>query len=99
MFDAKNGKKVFDRIYERVLETDDPARWYEDNYVVWECWKYAGLNAIAALVDSSRINDEDETDLMAYIIECNPDNVADAFDDGFHYLLGNMMQNEYEMGE
>lgn len=99
MFDATNGKKVFDRIYKEVLEGNDPSLWYEGGYVTWECWKYAALNALASLVDGNRINGEDETDLIAYVCECNPDGIETVFDDGCTYLLGNMMENEYEIGE
>ena len=99
MFDATNGKKVFELLYEKVIEHNDPQLWYEDGYCIWKCWEYAAQNAMAPLVDGNCISDEDETDLMAYIVERNPDNVSGAFDDGFWYLLGEMMENEYEMGE
>lgn len=98
MFDATNGKKVFELLYERVIERNDPQLWY-DGYFTDECWEYAADNVLAYLVDGNHINGKDKTDLMAYIIECNPDNIDDAFNDGFGYLLGCMMQNEYEMGE
>lgn len=99
MFDARNGKKVFNNLYKTVLDKNDPELWYEDGYCIWECWKFASGNALGYLWDGNRLNDEGETDLMAYIIECNPDDVATLFDDGFGFLLGQMMQNEYEMGE
>lgn len=95
MFDAKNGKKVFDRLYEEVLKANDTGLWYESGYSTWECWDYAASNALERWVSTN----DDMTDLMAYVVECNPDDVCTVFFDGFHYLLGNMMQNEYEMGE
>lgn len=95
MFDAKNGKKIFDHLYEEVLKTNDPELWYESGYSTWECWDYAASNALEQW-DSTN---DGITDLMAYVVECNPDDVCTVFVDGFHYLLGNMMQNEYEMGE
>lgn len=99
MFDATNGKKVFELLYEKVIEHNDPQLWYEDGYCIWECWEYAADNVLAYLVDVNHVSRKDETDLIAYICECNPDNVDSAFGDGFGYLLGQMMQNEYEMGE
>lgn len=95
MFDAKNGKKIFDHLYEEVLKANDHELWYEGGYVTWECWDYAASNALEQW-DSTN---DGITDLMAYIIECNPDDVGTIFNDGFGYLLGQMMQNEYEMGE
>lgn len=99
MFDATNGKKVFELLYERVLLHNAPQLWYENGYFTDECWEYAADNVLAYLVGGNHINSKDKTDLMAYIIECNPDNVGDAFNDGFGYLLGGTMQSEYEMGE
>lgn len=96
MFDATNGKKVFELLYEKVLMHNDPQLWYENGYSTWECWDYAADNAMSWLVDAG-MGSESITDLMAYVIECNLDNIFDAFGDGFGFLLGNMMQNEYEM--
>lgn len=99
MFDATNGKKVFELLYVRVLMHNDPQLWYENGYSMDECWEYAADNVLAYLVDGNHVSSNDKTDLMAYIIECNPDDVGTVFNDGFGYLLGQMMQNEYEMGE
>ena len=93
MFDATNGKKVFEVLYDKVLTKNDPQLWYECGYVTWECWKYAASEAIEAMAY------EDVADLMAYIIKCSPDDTMTVFVDGFTYLLGQMMENEYEMGE
>ena len=110
MFDATNGKKVFELLYEKVIEHNDPQLWYEDGvstewvlnqdgYCIWECWDYAADNVLTYLVGGNHVSSNDKTDLMAYVIECNPDDVGTVFNDGFGYLLGQMMQNEYEMGE
>jgi len=98
MFDASEGKKVFERLYKTVLEKNDPELWYGNGYSTWECWDYAADNAVSYLVDHG-FGGESITDLMAYIIECNPNDIGNAFGNGFEYLLGTTMQNEYEMGE
>lgn len=99
MFDARNGEKVFNNLYKTVLEKHDPELWYENGYSTEDCWDYAADNVLTYLVGGNHVSSNDKTDLMAYIIECNPDDVGTVFNDGFGYLLGQMMQNEYEMGE
>lgn len=93
MFDASKGRQLFNNLYDKVLVRNDTQLWYEGGYVTWECW----MRVASDMADE--LGSEDMTDLMAYIIECNPDNVGTAFSDGFTFLLGATMENEYEMGE
>lgn len=93
MFDASSGEAVFRYAYDTVLRKNDPDVWDSGGYVTWECWQYAATNVCELL------SDDEVTDLMAYVIECNPDNAHTVFCDGFTYLLGQMMLSEYELGE
>lgn len=99
MFNPEHGKIVFQFIFEEVLEKNDPELWYKNGYSTYECWDYATSNALASLYDSNLVTDEDETDLMAYLIKFEKSHEVDVFSDGFIYLLGRMFESEYELGE
>jgi len=96
MFDSKHGKIIFEYIFEELLQANDPQLWYENGYSTWECWNYATSNTLANLYDSNLVTDEDETDLMAYLVGFEATYEVDVFSDGFMYLLGQMFESKYE---
>lgn len=88
MFDAKEGKRVFESAYDGVLTARDPEVWYAGGYSVWACWESAASDAIDGF------DCESVTDLMAYVLDL--EDAHTAFSDGFTYLLGQMMEEKYE---
>ncbi len=92
----KNGKRIFNDIYQNVMCGNDVELWYADPcYSVDDCWANAAMEQVKCHM---ALSFDEILDLTAYVIECNPDSAEDAFFDGFGYYLGQMLMNEYEMG-
>lgn len=92
MFDVRHGEEVANEIYSTVLEREDVAQWYEDEfYDESSCWDRASADAI----DYLALGDSEITDLMAWAISMQ-DSYGTAWKDGFGYLFGALLASRYE---
>lgn len=104
MFDAKHGKLVAQRVYERIIDHNDLRLWY-DNYAVVhydidECWAHATDTEVGAM----ELDADDLIGLMAYVLsestfDIDTDLAWDVFGNGFVYALGQIMRLMHESKE
>ena len=88
MFDARHGKELADKVYERILVKEDVSLWYS-YYNTDECW------ARAASDITDIMHGDDLTDLMAWVIS-KQDFYNTPWNDGFVYLFGSLLADRYE---
>ena len=92
MFDVRHVEEVANEIYSTILEREDVAQWYEDEfYDESSCWDRASADAM----DYLALGGCEITDLMAWVIgeQCES---GTAWKDGFGYLLGSLLASRYE---